>query len=182
MLLAILVMATLTLGLLFSGWLTPTPSKAQPSQNNPQPSQENTNCVVTSVDTNCVSGGSVTLVAPTHAPVVCIGDTVSISADFQTVTGQVQTITHYDQCPDDVVDSTAVPSFGVTWTMSGVTADVTSGTGLTASFTPTSCGNGTVSFNLAYTNSSPCSGTGSSSTSGGFSVDAVDVTSLFRAS
>jgi hypothetical protein len=55
-----------------------------------------------------------------------------------------------------------------------VTADVTSGTGLTASFTPTSCGNGTVSFSLAYTNTTPCSGTGSSSTSGGFKVVAVD--------
>ena len=169
MLLAILVMATLTLGLLFSGWFTPTQGKAQPNQPNPPPSQENTNCVVTSVDTNCVSGGSVALVATTSAPVVCIGDTVNVTADVQITDSQSQTITHYDQCPDDVVDSTAVPSYGVTWTAS-VGSYSASGKGLTASFTPTSCGNGNVSFKLAYTNTAPCSSTGSSSTSGGFNV------------
>ena len=45
MLLALIIMATLTLGLLFSGWLTPTPGKAQTGGGNPQPNNENTNCV-----------------------------------------------------------------------------------------------------------------------------------------
>jgi hypothetical protein len=44
MLLAIIVMATFTLGLLFTGWLTPTPVKAQSSGGNPQPYIETNNC------------------------------------------------------------------------------------------------------------------------------------------
>jgi hypothetical protein len=43
MLLAVFIMATLILGLLFSGWFTPMPGKAQPSQPNPTPNVE-TNC------------------------------------------------------------------------------------------------------------------------------------------
>jgi hypothetical protein len=46
-----LIMATLTLGLLFSGWLTPTPGKAQQDPPNPTPNQEN--CAAS---TNVLSG------------------------------------------------------------------------------------------------------------------------------
>jgi len=41
MLLAIIVMATFTLGLLFSGWLTPTRGNAQQNPPDPTPTQEN---------------------------------------------------------------------------------------------------------------------------------------------
>jgi len=58
MLLAV-VMATLILGLLFSGWLTPTPSRAQTSNPNPTANQENTNCVAT---TNAWSGTCPTVI------------------------------------------------------------------------------------------------------------------------
>ena len=53
MLLAILAMATLTLGLLFSGWLTPTPGKAQGTGGgNPPSNNENTNCPNYTYSTN----------------------------------------------------------------------------------------------------------------------------------
>ena len=55
MLLAIIVMATFTLGLLFSGWLTPTPGRAQSGNGNPAPNNENTNCpnYTTNVAASC---------------------------------------------------------------------------------------------------------------------------------
>jgi hypothetical protein len=57
MLLALTIMATLSIGLLFSGWLTPMAGRAQPSQNNPPPNNENTNCpnYTTNVAPNCPS-------------------------------------------------------------------------------------------------------------------------------
>ena len=56
MLLALIVMATFTFGLLFSGWLTPTPGKAQGNGGgNPTPNVE-TNCGLQS-DGSCVECG-----------------------------------------------------------------------------------------------------------------------------
>ena len=55
MLLALTIMATLTLGLLFSGWLTPTSGRAQQTPPNPPTGTENTNCVAT---TNTWSGNN----------------------------------------------------------------------------------------------------------------------------
>jgi len=50
-----MIMATLTIGLLFSGWLTPIISMAQTGGGNPSPGNENTNCpnYVTNVDVSC---------------------------------------------------------------------------------------------------------------------------------
>jgi len=60
MLLALIVMTTFTLGLLFSGWLTPTTGKAQPNQPNPPPNQETTNCIENGPTTNVLANcGSV---------------------------------------------------------------------------------------------------------------------------
>src|ERR1035437_10008910 len=75
MLLVIIVMATLTIGLLFSGWLTPTPGKAQQGMAaDPTPNQET--CVT---DWTCDSDGSVanngTLSKPAYA--ICAGGGIS---------------------------------------------------------------------------------------------------------
>ena len=50
-----LIMSTLTLGLLFSGWLTPPAAKAQAGGGNPPPNNENTNCpnYTTNVTVTC---------------------------------------------------------------------------------------------------------------------------------
>jgi hypothetical protein len=58
MLLAV-IMTTLTLGLLFSGWLTPTPGRAQAGGENPLSNIENTNCVAT---TNAWTGSCPSIV------------------------------------------------------------------------------------------------------------------------
>ena len=87
-------------------------------------------CHVTSTDHNCVSNGSVTLVAPTNSPVVCLGDSVSISAAVTIVNSRNQTVTHYDKCPDKVTDGGDAPTYGVTWTATVGSSWSTNGTGL----------------------------------------------------
>ncbi len=175
MLLALIVMATLTLGLLFSGWLTPTPGRAQQGAAEPQPSHENTNCVQASLASSCVSGGSVSLIAPTNSPVTCLGSLVSVSAGLTNVDAQVQWTATYSNCPSDTWTDSVTPSYGVTWTVSGVGANPSGGIGTTAIFTPTNCGSGTVNFSLSYTNQTPCGGTGGSSTSGSFTVLSLNI-------
>jgi hypothetical protein len=93
MLLAFLVMATLTLGLLFSGWLTPTPGKAQNGSQNPQPNAEN--CDNPTTTTNCAASAQLVLknvtispAAPTNAPydcIVCVCDSVSAHLQWFTI-------------------------------------------------------------------------------------------------
>ena len=88
-----LIMATLTLGLLFSGWLTPTPVKAQNGSQNPQPNAEN--CDNPTTTTNCAASAQLVLsnvvinpAAPTNAPydcIVCVCDTVSANLSWFTV-------------------------------------------------------------------------------------------------
>ena len=95
MLLAILVMATLTLGLLFSGWLTPTPSQAQGAGGGDPPThQENTNCDNPTSSQWCAASAQLVLSnvvinppAPTNAPYDCIVSVCdTISANLQSFT------------------------------------------------------------------------------------------------
>jgi hypothetical protein len=162
MLLALIVMATFTIGLLFSGWLTPTPGKAQPSQQNPQPNIESS--------TNCISEGSVSLDAPTGTPTSCLGDSITVSVGgVKIVPADIRVTTTNSDGSTSTVDTYPNPAYGVTWSAS-VGSFSASGTGTTATFTPTNGGNGTVSFTVNYTNQTPCGDTESSSTSGGFIV------------
>jgi hypothetical protein len=159
-----LIMATAILGLLFSGWLTPTPSKAQPSQQNAQPNVETTNCVTASTSSSCVTAGSISLVAPTNSPVVCMGSGVSLSASYLVTTGQVQVTTTYTNsgnsgsgaCPDTYTTNYPTPTIVSNWWEASVGSYSTNGKGLSASFTPTDCGSGAVTFHLTYKNSDPC--------------------------
>jgi hypothetical protein len=59
MLLALIIMPTITIGLLFSGWLAPVPIKAQNGGSNPQSNEENPGCVAT---TNAWSGDAPTVI------------------------------------------------------------------------------------------------------------------------
>ena len=172
MLLAFIIMATLTLGLLFSGWLAPTPGKAQQAMDSPPPNNEATNCVSTGTTTTCLSAGSINLTAPTNSPIVCLGSSVTVKAGTLVTTGYLQVVTTYSNCPTTTVTNPTTPSYGVTWTAS-VGSFSTSGTGLTATFTPTNCGTGTVNFTMNSTNDPSCGGTGTSTNSGSFNV--VDI-------
>jgi hypothetical protein len=90
-----LIMATTILGLLFSGWFTPTPGRAQNGSGNPQPNNESTNCDTPTKSIWC--GGDAQLVlknvtispaAPTNAPydcIVCVCASVSANLQWFTV-------------------------------------------------------------------------------------------------
>jgi hypothetical protein len=146
-------------------------------------------CVYDHTDYNCLSNGWVTLIAPTNNPIVCLGDSVTISADKTIVDDGNETVTYYrnttsDATPDEmpgwpvyVSYGNDPPTYSVTWTAS-VGSWSTNGTGLTASFTPGACGNGTVDFTCNYTNQNPCTNTGStgsSGTSGSFTVLSLNI-------
>lgn len=166
MLMALIILAAmLTFGLLFSGWLTPLPSKAQQgTETNSPPSQEDTDCVTASTSSSCVSAGSVSLVEPVNSPVVCIGSSVSLSASYLATAGQVLVTTTYtnanpdstNSCDDTYSTNYPTPTIVSNWWSASVGSFSTNGQGLTASFTPTDCGNGSVTFHLTYQNSDPC--------------------------
>ena len=90
-----LIMATLALGLLFSGWLAPMPGKAQSGGGNPPPNNENTNCDNPTTSLGCAGSAQLVLkdviispAAATNAPydcIVCVCDTVSANLSWFTV-------------------------------------------------------------------------------------------------
>lgn len=155
-LLALFVMATLTLGLLFSGWLTPTPGKAQQGKEaDPTPSQETTNCVVFSTKTTC-SEASVGFTASN--PVVC-GLPIIVSVNLVTTNGQIVTDTTYtnagnsgsNACPDTITTTNPAPAIiSRTWADSSSTnCGSNSDNNLSASFTPTAL-SGSVTFTVVW--------------------------------
>jgi hypothetical protein len=172
MLLALLVMATFTVGLLFSGWLTPTPGTAQPNQPNPQPNVEATDCGVTSIVTNCLKSGSINIIGPKNSQINCVGLPVTVCVASLISTGQVQTVTTYSNCPSAFETNNVIPTYEVTWSAS-IGNFSASGIGTNATFSPTDCGVSSVIFTLNYTNDPACGGTGSSTASGSFKVDGV---------
>jgi len=148
MVLALFVMATLTVSLLFSGWLTPTPSRAQGTGGpNPPPSNENTNCA----STNCIEGGIILGVLPIIPKTNCVFNGVSASANpivsngwYVVKTGCTNVLTNYIPVyPIIISDSNR-------WEASGVGVTIPNGIGLVAGFTPTNCGEGTVTFYSAW--------------------------------
>jgi hypothetical protein len=180
MLLALIVMATVAFGLVFTGWLTPTPGKAQTGADNPKPNDEAADCVTSSTTTNC-SEGSVTLSSVSVSPSIgCIGSSMSASVTPTITAGQVIIDTSYtnanpnstNSCDDTYSTNTPSPSPDYTWTVSGPGSFSAGGSGLSASFTPTNCGSGTVTFiatwqDVCDTNQSAASASGS------FQADAV---------
>jgi len=183
MLLAFLVMATFTLGLLFSGWLTPIPGKAQPNQPNPQLNNEATDCVKASISTNSCSEGTVTFAGViANPPVACIGSSVGASVNPPTITpGQVIIDTSYTNanpnatnttCDDTFTTNNPPPIPTYTWTASGCGIG-TNGMGLsTPALTPTNCGTVTVIFTAKWHDTCDTN-TSSASVSGNINVDAV---------
>ncbi len=155
MLLALLIMATITIGLLFSGWLTPAPIKADTSDPDPDPGVETTNCVTASITTNCTEA-TVTL---SNVPpiIVCLGSSVSAST-LAVVTNGVQIIdTGYtnagnsgdDKCPDTYQTNSLTPTLLTNWwTASGCGLGTNAnGPGLsTSGLNPTNGGQITVAF------------------------------------
>ncbi len=142
MLLALIVMATLTLGLLFSGWLTPTPAKAQSGAADSQPNQETTNCVVFSTSTQCTDG-SVTL---SNVPTTyeCFGSGVGAMTTAIINPGQTVVTTCYtnegnsgsSNCPPDIATNLVAPALLTNWWTASGCGISTNGSGLSTGSTP----------------------------------------------
>jgi hypothetical protein len=164
--LLVLIMATVTLGFVLSGWLTPTRSRADNDDDDPQPTVEK-------VKTACAGEGSVDLFDGTDVPVGCIGSPISVDVDdIEVFPADVKTTTTYSDGSQTATHDYTDPDYVVTWTAT-VGSFTTTGTGLPAVFTPTNTGTGTVSYSCHYTNNTPCCDKGTSTATSSFKVDAV---------
>lgn len=113
--------------------------------------------------TNCPVPGSVTLTNGVITTNVCIRSAVNASVSQIRSNGQVVVTT--PACPyttnaDTYVTNTPAPTIVSNWwVVSGPGSYTASGGGLSASFTPTTGGSGTVTLNLTYEDDSSCFGT-----------------------
>jgi hypothetical protein len=147
MLLALIVMATVTLGLLISGWLTPAPLRAQGTGGqNPVTGDEITNCPPVwgswQADPKNLPTISITFAAPGDQ---CVQQNIpginglvgllSVGAGSPTTTdgGKFQIDTSGCNNPNNTGTLSITPG-KTTWTASGCGANPTSGTGTTATF------------------------------------------------
>jgi hypothetical protein len=131
------------------------------------------------VDTNCypVSTNVVCALAPyaqflsVAATNQCVaGAMIVATATYTNVQGTVTRTINYSNdsvCPPLVTNYTVSSAILTNWWDAGCA----NGSGLTASFSPTNCGGGTVSFYLTYSNPSPCTDTTTITTNITYSVD-----------
>jgi hypothetical protein len=123
-LLALIIMATVTIGLLLSGWLTPAPGRAQPGQPDPTPGVENTNCIAT---TNAWSGTCPAIITNSSVSPSTIYDPwktaptmpTNIVAPVYSPTNIFTQLVTYDSTNCDTVTNTENVTYsvsGVTWT------------------------------------------------------------------
>jgi hypothetical protein len=139
MLLALIVMATFTLALLFSGWLTPTPGKAQPNQSNPQPNQENCAASTNVVGGTCPSVVTNGLVSPT-SEIVCYGNgptmpTTIVAPVYGTNNQFTLEITHTNCNTTTNTENVTYAVTGVFWTNITAAPYTNFPTNVTCSFT-----------------------------------------------
>ena len=148
---------------------------AQTSQN-PNGDPHNP-CHVTGSSSICLGSGAVSLQPPANSPLAsCAESEITLTAVIIASIGQVQVTTTFDYCPPDIKTNPAPPTVVSNWWVaSGPGGFTTNGTGLTATFTPTNCGGGTVTFSCQYTNESPCTGSGVATTTGNFQITQVKV-------
>lgn len=139
--------------------------KAQQPTKNSTSNAENPDCTAESVSEICQVPGTIILTNANATSNVCLGATVDASASQVVLTGLVVLVTHYTNsagqastnCPDTSTTNTVSPSVVSNWwTVAGPGSYSNSGSGLSASFNPTNCGTGRITFNLAYRNATPC--------------------------
>jgi hypothetical protein len=163
-------LATLTLGLLFTGWFSPVPLRAQGNSGpNPPPNNETTNCPPVwgnwQVDPNNVPTITIAFAAPGDQCVqIPVGSTIgslSVSAGSPKTTGGGKFQVDTSGCNNPNNPGTLsidASSISVAWTASGCGASPGSGTGTTAKFTVNAVGSCTVAFTAQGTTSNPQSG------------------------
>lgn len=137
-------------------------------------------CSVTGESTTCVTPASLALEAPTNSPLIaCVGTEIIMSATESNILGIVETTRTYDRCEPNVwQDNTVVTIVSNWWTVSGPGGFTTNGSGLEAKFGPTNAGSGTVTFYSSYSNSLPCTNSGTTTTNGAFTIVQTAVKSV----
>jgi hypothetical protein len=117
MLLAIIVMATFTLGLLFSGWLTPTRGNAQQNPPDPTPTQENCAASTNVLSGTCPAVVANSLVSPTSI-IVCYSNAPTMPTTI--IAPVYGTNNLFTLMITDTNCNTTTNTENVTYTVSGV--------------------------------------------------------------
>ena len=135
------------------------------SPNNPCIGAQTTNICVTPPS---VTLGTVTLLNSS----VCLGGPISASTTGSNSAGSARTDTSYDNCPTDTGTPYAIAPSNVTnwWVASGPGGFTATGNGLSAAFTPTNAGGGTITFNSQWSSPAPCASPGTASASAGYTI------------
>jgi hypothetical protein len=122
-LLGLIIMATITIGLLFSGWLAPTPGRAQNGGGNPSSANENTNCpnYTYTTNTTCPSITNGMSLAPM---IFCVkfGDPLpdpSWASNPPGATPGSVVITTTETCSNVVTSATNAITYGFGWFYGG---------------------------------------------------------------
>ncbi|MGA3284473.1 MAG: hypothetical protein ABSD57_08450 [Verrucomicrobiota bacterium] len=114
------------------------------------------NPCISKFSTNCLKEGSVSLTTVTFPGTnVCLSNNITASTGC-TVSNALVQVVDANHCVPPVTNQ--VPPVVLTnrWAVSGVGATPSSGSGLSATFMPTTAGNGTVTFYCTYSNPPPC--------------------------
>lgn len=101
------------------------------------PNPPQTTCEFLYESKECDTAGSVSLKAPTLPAIyTCVDSSTSITAEKEITQGYIDVTKHFLNCPDETTGTFVDPVHNVTWAVTGVTAEPSSGSGLTAVFTP----------------------------------------------
>jgi hypothetical protein len=123
------------------------------------------NVAARSVVTNCLTPPTMALKAGTNNVLTnCLNSPISASVSTSPTNGKVEIVTSYtpSNCPTTRVTNNVAPGIITNWWVAtGPGGFTTNGSGLSASFTPTNVGNGSITFTVLYSNPPPC-GTGTS--------------------
>ena len=111
-------------------------------------------CVASSV-TYCDPAPSVTL-APVSPIALCLCGTVSATTTAITNAGLVVVTSVDESCAEMTTVADNYPTIVSTWTVVYWNLQWSTNSGLSASFTPTNAGSGTITFYAQYTIPDPC--------------------------
>jgi hypothetical protein len=142
-------------------------SAESPRRDNPPPAD--TNCYPASTNVICSPEPTPQFLSVTESNQCVAGAMIVASATYTNIPGTVTTTITFSNanCPPVVSNVTVYSAILTNWWDAGCT----NGGGLSAAFSPTNCGGGTISFYITYSNAPPCSNHLTIQTSIGWSCD-----------
>src|SRR2546423_4902109 len=110
------------------------------------------NCIVTGTTYLCLNDASVGLNAIPTITAQCISTAMTVATGTNWVPTKVRATTSYSNCSALLTTNVYTPTLSnYRWVVSGVLANPQSGTGLTATFTPTRAGAASITFSVDWT-------------------------------